>query len=151
MEGRLTSARHIEILVYVHAGGLATLVASYLARARGSGEPELSTSRCKDLDHFIREAEAFQLDHGHIQGSEFDDRLNKFRENFEQLLGNTTRFFSLFSRLGIHADENGTATAIEKCRYHRPSKVSLSLLLPCLDVSFRFRLTHIHIPYMKPL
>ena len=33
-------------------GGLATLVASYMARARGSGEPELSITRVKDLEQF---------------------------------------------------------------------------------------------------
>lgn len=72
----------------IEKGGLATLVASYLARARGSNEPELSITRCKDLDHFIRETQAFQLDHGHSQGAEHDDTLNKFRRDFEALLGN---------------------------------------------------------------
>ncbi|KAA1470791.1 hypothetical protein DENSPDRAFT_752522, partial [Dentipellis sp. KUC8613] len=46
-------------------GGAATLVASYLARARGSNEPEQSLLRVQALEHFIREANAFKLDHGH--------------------------------------------------------------------------------------
>jgi len=66
------------------------LVASYLARARGSNEPELSIARCKDLDQFIRETKSFQLDHGHVQGPEHDDQLNGFRQRFEELLGNAS-------------------------------------------------------------
>ncbi|KAF8805343.1 hypothetical protein BYT27DRAFT_7224969 [Phlegmacium glaucopus] len=66
----------------------ATLVASYLARARGSNEPELSITRNKDLDQFIRECQSFILDHGHVLGTEFDDVLIGFRRRFEELLGN---------------------------------------------------------------
>ncbi|KAF8805338.1 hypothetical protein BYT27DRAFT_7258449 [Phlegmacium glaucopus] len=69
-------------------GALATLVASYLARARGSNEPELSITRNKDLDQFIRECQSFKLDHGHVLGTEFDDVLIGFRRRFEELLGN---------------------------------------------------------------
>ncbi|KAF9444684.1 hypothetical protein P691DRAFT_806971 [Macrolepiota fuliginosa MF-IS2] len=69
-------------------GGLSTVVASYLARARGSNEPELSITRVKDLEQFIREAEAFQLDHGHIDTNEWDKELEQFRRRFEELLGN---------------------------------------------------------------
>ncbi|TFK36738.1 hypothetical protein BDQ12DRAFT_633635 [Crucibulum laeve] len=69
-------------------GGLATVVASYLARARGSNEPELSITRVKDLEHFIRECKAFQLDHGHVITNEFDERLIGMRDRFEELLGN---------------------------------------------------------------
>ena len=64
------------------------MVASYLARARGSNEPELSITRHKDLDQFIRECRAFQLDHGHSTGDEYDDELVRFRCRFEELLGN---------------------------------------------------------------
>lgn len=69
-------------------GGLSTLVASYLARMRGSREPELSLTRTKDLDHFIRDAEAFQLDHGMVTDSSKDQDLETFRHRFEELLGN---------------------------------------------------------------
>jgi len=69
-------------------GALATLVASYLARARGSNEPEVSIARAKNLDQFIRECRAFQMDHGHVTGNEFDEDLIGFRHRLEELLGN---------------------------------------------------------------
>ncbi|KAK7036718.1 hypothetical protein VNI00_011383 [Paramarasmius palmivorus] len=74
----------------LYSGGLSTLVASYLARARGSGEPELSITRTKDLEQFIREAEAFKMDFGHEHGHEHDSRLDYFRDRFEDLLGNAS-------------------------------------------------------------
>ncbi|KDR72994.1 hypothetical protein GALMADRAFT_212965 [Galerina marginata CBS 339.88] len=69
-------------------GGIATIVASYLARARGSNEPELSITRVKDLEQFIRDCEAFKMDHGHLLDNTHDDRLDEFRRRFEDLLGN---------------------------------------------------------------
>ena len=69
-------------------GGFSTIVASYLARARGSNEPELSITRVKDLEQFIRECQAFQMDHGHCTGNEFDADLDGLRRRFEELLGN---------------------------------------------------------------
>ena len=72
----------------LYIGALATLVASYLARARGSNEPDLSIARTKDLEQFIRECQAFQLDHGHKFGGQFDEKLIGFRRRFEELLGN---------------------------------------------------------------
>jgi len=82
-----TTGRQTSIAVSI-LGGLSTLTASYLARARGSNEPELSTIRVKDLDQFIRECEAFSLDSGHLDGHEYDDRVTAFRSRFEELLGN---------------------------------------------------------------
>ena len=69
-------------------GGLSTIVASYLARTRGSNEPELSITRVKDLEQFIRECEALELDHGHLAGERFDADLDRLRGKFEELLGN---------------------------------------------------------------
>ncbi|OJA11341.1 hypothetical protein AZE42_04929 [Rhizopogon vesiculosus] len=72
-------------------GGLATIVASYLARARGSNEPELSITRVKDLDKFLRTCDAFVRDYGHEYGrpgSERDHKLYELRKHFEELLGN---------------------------------------------------------------
>ncbi|KLO17701.1 hypothetical protein SCHPADRAFT_821164 [Schizopora paradoxa] len=70
-------------------GGVGTIIASFLARARGSNEPELSTSRVKDLERFIRDCEAFIEDHGTEPP---DDRTNRkiddLRSQFEELLGN---------------------------------------------------------------
>ncbi len=63
------------------------MVASYLARARGSNEPELSITRVKDLEQFIRKCQAFQMDHGHDTGHAFDSQLETFRRQYEELLG----------------------------------------------------------------
>lgn len=81
------SGRKISIAISI-LGGATTLVASYIAKSRGSGEPELSITRKKDLDQFIRECETFQMDHGHNLGSVKDFELNDFREKYEELLGN---------------------------------------------------------------
>jgi len=69
-------------------GALSTLIASYLARARGSNEPELSIARTKDLEQFIRECRTFQMDHGHKVGNDLDKDLVSFRSRYEELLGN---------------------------------------------------------------
>ncbi|KAF9242831.1 hypothetical protein BU15DRAFT_60126 [Melanogaster broomeanus] len=72
-------------------GGAATMVASYLARARGSNEPELSITRVKDLEQFLRESRAFQMDHAHEYATPengLDQRVENFRRRFEELLGN---------------------------------------------------------------
>lgn len=83
-----TSGRQTSIGISI-LGGLTTMVASYLARARGSNEPELSITRVKDLDHFLRDCLAFDMDHGHEYGTpELDARLEQFRRRFEELLGN---------------------------------------------------------------
>ncbi|KAG9312533.1 hypothetical protein JVU11DRAFT_6928 [Chiua virens] len=93
-------------------GGLATLVASYLARVRGSGEPELSVMRVKDLEHFIRDCRGFELDHGHDKTTNHhhcpvNRRLLELRQKFEDLLGNASGERKL-SATGIVA--TGTAT-----------------------------------------
>ncbi|KAG1880526.1 hypothetical protein C8R48DRAFT_829855 [Suillus tomentosus] len=78
-------------VVIVILGALATLVASYLARMRGSNEPELSITRVKDLDHFLRDCWAFQLDHGNEYGTAengLNKRVEELRSKFEELLGN---------------------------------------------------------------
>ena len=77
-------------LVCYLQGGLSTLCASYLARMRGSKEPQLSITRAKDLDQFIRECEAFNLDRGHITTGEEDAKLDDLRRRFEELLGNAS-------------------------------------------------------------
>ncbi|KAG1766707.1 hypothetical protein EDD22DRAFT_877920 [Suillus occidentalis] len=72
-------------------GGMSTLVASYLARTRGSNEPELSITRVKDLDQFLRDCLAFKMDHGHEYGTTengLNIRLENLRRRFEELLGN---------------------------------------------------------------
>ncbi|KAJ7133181.1 hypothetical protein C8R44DRAFT_21858 [Mycena epipterygia] len=83
----VTTGRQTSIMTTI-LGGLSTVVASYLARSRGSNEPELSIIRCKDLEQFIRECEIFMLDFGHISGNEHDEKLTALRDRYEELLGN---------------------------------------------------------------
>jgi len=45
-------------------GGVSTILASYLAKVRGSGEPEFSSIRRRELSSFLREVHAFVVDEG---------------------------------------------------------------------------------------
>ena len=85
--GFLTSVVHafLMFLCILLLGGFSTLVASFLARARGSNEPELSITRVKDLEQFTRECQAFNMDYGHVLGDKYDDELNRLRDCFEEL------------------------------------------------------------------
>ena len=69
-------------------GGASTLVASYLARTKGTNEPQASKYRAGALDHFLREIEAFDLDHGHEKGDKWDEKISGFRLGLEKILGN---------------------------------------------------------------
>ena len=76
------------------------MVASYMARARGSGEPELSITRVKDLEQLLRECRAFQMDHAHEYGTPengLNDRLEDLRRKFEELLGNANGYVAAFT------------------------------------------------------
>ncbi|KAL4071935.1 hypothetical protein V8B97DRAFT_1915489 [Scleroderma yunnanense] len=76
-------------------GGVSTLVASYLARSRGSSEPELSIGRVKDLDHFLRDCRAFRTDYGHAiadQHNDLEQKVEELRHRFEELLGNANGY-----------------------------------------------------------
>lgn len=67
-------------------GGLSTILASYLAKVRGSGEPELSTVRTRELNSFLREVETFIMDHGDKTGEDYDEQVSSFRERFEMII-----------------------------------------------------------------
>ncbi|KAI0300701.1 hypothetical protein B0F90DRAFT_399958 [Multifurca ochricompacta] len=68
-------------------GSLSTLVASYLARTRGSSEPESSLLREQALSNYIRQLNAYILDHGSEIGNEHDHKkVEQFRKGLEQLL-----------------------------------------------------------------
>ncbi|KAF9647706.1 hypothetical protein BDM02DRAFT_2511407 [Thelephora ganbajun] len=67
-------------------GGISTILASYLAKVRGSGEPELSTIRTRELNSFLREVEGFLVDHGEETGTDQDDKIATFREQFESII-----------------------------------------------------------------
>ncbi|KAH7910795.1 hypothetical protein BJ138DRAFT_67436 [Hygrophoropsis aurantiaca] len=88
-----TTGRQTSIMTAI-LGGMATIVASYLARTRGSNEPEHSVMRVKDLEQFIRDCKAFDMDHGPQYASKepnlkLNDRLFELRSRLEELLGNT--------------------------------------------------------------
>ncbi|KAH8115368.1 hypothetical protein DFH11DRAFT_1507860 [Phellopilus nigrolimitatus] len=86
----VTSGRRTQVMTSV-LGGAGTVVASYLARARGGNEPELSIARTKDLQRFIRECDAFVQDHGWETGragDALDERIHRMRNDLEHLLGN---------------------------------------------------------------
>ncbi|KIJ13641.1 hypothetical protein PAXINDRAFT_170339 [Paxillus involutus ATCC 200175] len=90
LSAAVTDPRHAQIATSL-LGGMSTMVASYLARSRGSNEPELSITRVKDLEQFLRESKAFQMDHAHEYGSTengLNQRLDDLRQRFESLLGN---------------------------------------------------------------
>ncbi|KAI9455707.1 hypothetical protein BJY52DRAFT_1188258 [Lactarius psammicola] len=65
-------------------GSLSTLVASYLARTRGTSEPESSLLREQALSNFIRKLRAFILDCGTQEGH--DNAVENFRKELERLL-----------------------------------------------------------------
>jgi hypothetical protein len=72
-------------------GAISTVIASFLARSRASGEPEASVARVKDLEHFLRDCNAFAMDYGECITREHDDELFRLRGRFETLLGNFDR------------------------------------------------------------
>ncbi|KAI0339253.1 hypothetical protein BDW22DRAFT_612372 [Trametopsis cervina] len=93
-------------------GGLSTLSASYLAKARGSGEPEASSLRLRDLENYVRELEGVILDRGHMVGPENNTLVDAFRTKFEEIMGNTPPGVNLggimrdiHTRLEARADE----------------------------------------------
>ncbi|KAG1823358.1 uncharacterized protein BJ212DRAFT_1476249 [Suillus subaureus] len=84
------SGRQVSIAITI-LGGLSTIVASYLTRARGLNEPEISNTRVKDLDQFLRKCHIFKTDHGHKYGTTEDklnDELEHLRGQLEEILRN---------------------------------------------------------------
>ncbi|TDL16776.1 hypothetical protein BD410DRAFT_730914, partial [Rickenella mellea] len=64
---------------------VATVVASYLARIRGTGEPYLSYSRSDNLQSFVRQCESFVDDHG--DEIDYSCEIDGFRKRLEELVG----------------------------------------------------------------
>ncbi|EMD37656.1 hypothetical protein CERSUDRAFT_154405 [Gelatoporia subvermispora B] len=83
-----STSGHETTTVIAILGGLSTLAASYLARARGSGQPDSSILLCRDLENYIRDLEGFMLDHGTVLGPEYDIMIAHYRKRFEEVLGN---------------------------------------------------------------
>ncbi|EIN04205.1 hypothetical protein PUNSTDRAFT_108690 [Punctularia strigosozonata HHB-11173 SS5] len=87
-----TRGRSTSIVVAIF-GGASTCVATYLARARGTGEPENSKIRVRLLDHFIRDCDHIIFDEGYHVGhirDHYDDRLDELRRRLEEILGNNS-------------------------------------------------------------
>lgn len=77
-------------------GGIATLVASYVARVRGSSEPEKSLLRSQELTQYIRELEVYIMDYGSMGGDgdegkgeegKWDEGVKGWRERLQEILG----------------------------------------------------------------
>jgi len=81
------SPKHVGLTTSI-LGGMSTLVASYLARMRGSNEPQQSISKAQALDQFIRKCEAHLLDYGFDLASGEDEKVRNLREKLEGILGN---------------------------------------------------------------
>ena len=73
-------------------GGAGTVVASYLARSKGTGELDICKKRVSNLKRFNRECEAFIKDYGDVETNPKNSMLNyricELRNHFEMLLGN---------------------------------------------------------------
>jgi len=83
-------------------------VASYLARTKGSNEPHASRLRAQTLEYFLRDINAFVLDHGHESGGKWDEQINGFRVGLENILGNQPANFMIHPEAAAHhAQEKG--------------------------------------------
>lgn len=80
---------------------MSTLAASYLAKARGSGEPEFSAGKCKDLENFERELSAYVLDHGHYVGEKYNGTIQRYRDKFEEIMGSQPTGITQFIKEGV--------------------------------------------------
>jgi SMODS and SLOG-associating 2TM effector domain len=88
-------------------------VASYLARARGSNEPEFSILRAKALKHFLREIESFKLDYGHEAGHKWNDKINGFRLGLESMLGNRPGSVAIKTEAGTNTNQDKGMGGVE--------------------------------------
>jgi len=68
-------------------GAFSTFAASYLAKTRGSGGPEISHIRAEELKHFLRDLDAFMMDKGHLSTEELDEIVAGYRKRFEEIMG----------------------------------------------------------------
>lgn len=71
----------------LNAGGMSIIVASIIARIRGTGQPELSIKCAVDLDRFLRECNAYVIEHGaEYSTPQNDRRIGELRQKFEEIL-----------------------------------------------------------------
>ncbi|KAH8990668.1 hypothetical protein EDB86DRAFT_1758115 [Lactarius hatsudake] len=100
--GAVLSGKNTSVAISV-LGGAATFVASYLARMRSSSEPEASRLRAKNLNRFLREVQAFQLDHGHEEGPKWDKEIDNFRSRLENILSKSGKVTNNPEAAGPHS------------------------------------------------
>lgn len=60
-------------------------MSAFLARVRGTREPERSKSHSENLEKYIRDLKAFVEDHGMSTGQEHNERIDRFRDEFSRL------------------------------------------------------------------
>jgi len=94
---------------YLTSGAVTTLVASYLARMRGSSEPDQSVKRTDRLDHLIRAIQAFKLEYLRKSATEQETKLEEFRYWFEDIMRNPnhTAAATAGANANVDADEKG--------------------------------------------
>ncbi|KAH9029776.1 hypothetical protein EDB83DRAFT_2421302 [Lactarius deliciosus] len=100
--GAVLSGKNTSVAISV-LGGAATFVASYLARMRSSSEPEASRLRAKNLNRFLREVQAFQLDHGHGEDPKWDKEIDNFRSRLENILSKSGKVTNHPEAAGPHS------------------------------------------------
>ncbi|KZS87887.1 hypothetical protein SISNIDRAFT_460485 [Sistotremastrum niveocremeum HHB9708] len=99
----VTPGRSTQIMNAI-LGIFATIVSGFLARMRGSGQPELSINTKRDMDKLIRDIEAFIVDWGHktprftvaaetenpasVEDQELAKRIDYFRREYGLLEAN---------------------------------------------------------------
>jgi len=84
----VTTGRQTSITTSI-LGAFSTIIASFLARMRGTGEPDRSKASARGFDRYVRACDAYLVDHADEPGRDpaHMERIKGFREEFEQLEG----------------------------------------------------------------
>ena len=77
------------------------VVVSYFVLTRGSNEQRELLLRAKAIDCFMHKIEVFQSEHGHDVGREWDEKVNGFRLDLENILRNQPRSSTINSLAAI--------------------------------------------------
>ncbi|KAH9961788.1 hypothetical protein BC827DRAFT_260419 [Russula dissimulans] len=92
--GAALHGKHTDLAISILGIGSA-VVGSYLARTKGSNEPQASHLRARLLEYFMRDINAFVLDHGLEPGDKWDEEINGFRIGLENIVGNQSAHFMI--------------------------------------------------------
>jgi len=85
----VVSPSHVGLTTSI-LGGISTVVSSYLARMRGTNEPQSSIDRVQELGEFIRKCEAC-IDDRLSKDDSLDPKIGEYRDEFEDILKGKTR------------------------------------------------------------